>query len=1789
MRNSRFSWMNSFIKKDKKLATIVLASVLAVTLLITTFAWYVSKVSLEGSSFSTGTLDFIATGYDKDGNHITTILQDNKKAEDYAQANKPLFNKKKWHANVTETAYIVIENTGSLAMDYRISFSAAGEIEYLGGFWYALTDITDKVPAGDSVEARLQAYAALKYDPKTENDGYNMATMDRYATVGTAAKAEVQYYRLDYGMSKTAISDEYTNKSVQITPKIYVTQVGALDNDAGYGHTYNCTNVNDIIKARDYSLPGDSIKLMNNITFEGDLVFNKAINILTNNFKLEVRGNLIYDYVSTESLNVNVTGNGTVNVISPAEGIGGNFTVTAPASNVTFVGNNKVSGDIVVNRDFTVNATRSYGEAGATFDKVKIIADVDSRAAATVLVSDDTRITVADNTTLARLEAVAQSKNIEISNAGTVQTVSLSEMYELSPAPLSPQIYIVNMGYIVDPIELPTWSSKYVVLTTDPLTTKGNTRIVQTITGNNMTVTGSDTYTDADIEKESTDITVAPIGNNDGELVVYYQNIEENGETVITDIQYLLEKYFTEKGKDAATAIANITRLDIVSIGDKSVTNEDITYFKSSALNNLDYLSLERASVYDTATNTPNKLCEKAFDGFKDFTTLILPQNLTEIGNYALRNMQIDDIVNIPGSVTAFGTECFNGNSYVAFSASTPVESAYTATKGMNSIKAIFVEEYYIDAYKAMYTDYADIIFPMAQKADSEFHFVRQLSGSNEWEIVYYINNGSTNVSVGDNMRVNGNIINVVGVGARSYAAALNNVEATVKFDDSIRYISEKAFCKTKIIEVSHWSNSLETIGMSAFESCKGLTAKIVLPDSLEILENSVFKNCSNIPEINTGGATTLGSQVFYSCSNLVAAQLPEVLTIGDGETDNYTFGSCTKLVSVEIPKLYSVNKSYMFYDCDSIRELIMGSAESDVTLGTSPFSQANKTYLKLFVPVELLEKYKSIRPGAINAECIYPIGEKMNEVYVNGFNIGEYIVSDELNGDGTATLITTNVYNLSGTVEIPADWNGNPITTIYDGAFRNCSFTSATLKFSNNLRSIGNYAFYLMNGIIDVEHWGDSLESIGNHAFRGTGIGKADADGKVILTSEKLSHIGNYAFYNCDSMAYVNTGSATELGISVFGYCDALVEAELPNVTSIGDGTTSHNYTFASCYKLVSVKIPNLNSVQNQGLFYDCEALREMNMECDLPALGSQPFSEISTAQRKRIKLFVPSDLVETYKTNLSSISSYKDQIYPEGEKIGEELVNGYDIGKFIVMDNGDGNSVTLITSTLEFTGTVDLNTVDDLLGGRNVTKIGEYAFVNQMFTSASLIIGDNVTEIGKYAFRNVTSTTTHGNNYLTGIISIDLRNTEIVYDYAFNKCTGMTELVANKLVRIEGGSAFAGCSALQTINLPKLQYAAGNSFSSCTALISVSVPELLSMGDYVFAYNTKLESIYFEKIRTFGTSADSNDFYGCTALKEFIINKNITDADGIPTGNPHLNDSKSTCIILVPAIHMDAYTDDSGKWRGCVVASYDKVFEDNGNTYIVDIDGADSVKIKHYFGNTVVSSLVIPNTMTIDGVPYKVISIASGAFNSAATTLNELTLPSGMYQFPSLCLSELTALTSITVADGNGFYSSIDGVLYNFDGGMLIKYPCGRSDTSYIVNASVFAIGEYAFQNCTNLKSIQFGENLTVIDSTAFTGCALQSITFTGVTAPVLMGASIFDTTVEGFAIAVPTGAEASYAGAMNFAQYAPFFTAPTEVPDSGNTLPWSSSTATVQYALPPASSEVQPSKEEEEDPAA
>lgn len=98
---------------------------------------------------------------------------------------------------------------------------------------------------------------------------------------------------------------------------------------------------------------------------------------------------------------------------------------------------------------------------------------------------------------------------------------------------------------------------------------------------------------------------------------------------------------------------------------------------------------------------------------------------------------------------------------------------------------------------------------------------------------------------------------------------------------------------------------------------------------------------------------------------------------------------------------------------------------------------------------------------------------------------------------------------------------------------------------------------------------------------------------------------------------------------------------------------------------------------------------------------------------------------------------------------------------------------------------------------------------------------------------------------------------------------------------------------------------------------------------------------------------------------------------------------------------------------------------------------------------------------------------------------------------QVDRYALNECKGLAAIRVDAANPYNTSIAGVLYDKNATTLIKYPGGKTNIAFEVPSSVTLIKENGFASADKLQSVKITGNVNDIGSSAFQGCsALKNV---------------------------------------------------------------------------------------------
>ena len=239
----------------------------------------------------------------------------------------------------------------------------------------------------------------------------------------------------------------------------------------------------------------------------------------------------------------------------------------------------------------------------------------------------------------------------------------------------------------------------------------------------------------------------------------------------------------------------------------------------------------------------------------------------------------------------------------------------------------------------------------------------------------------------------------------------------------------------------------------------------------------------------------------------------------------------------------------------------------------------------------------------------------------------------------------------------------------------------------------------------------------------------------------------------------------------------------------------------------------------------------------------------------------------------------------------IGE--INGTDLRMIREMAGKDARG----DDTDGMLSVLDLSDAKIVAGGDSFTSndmIGDYAF-NGCSGLTSLTLPSGVTEIGSFAFYGC-----------SGLTSLTLPSgvTEIG-SFAFYGCSGLTSLTLPSGVTEIGGYAFFGCSGLTSLTLPSGVTEIGEGvFYGCSGLTSLTLPTgVTKIGYSAFSGCSGLTSLTLPSgVTEIGYSA----FSGCSGLTSIYVYAEKMSKLGTDMFNGC--DAKK-CTVYVPKGTYDDY----------------------------------------------------------------------------------------------------------------------------------------------------------------------------------------------------------------------------------------------------------------------------------------
>ena len=393
---------------------------------------------------------------------------------------------------------------------------------------------------------------------------------------------------------------------------------------------------------------------------------------------------------------------------------------------------------------------------------------------------------------------------------------------------------------------------------------------------------------------------------------------------------------------------------------------------------------------------------------------------------------------------------------------------------------------------------------------------------------------------------------------------------STVNLGSDVSVIAEFAFGNTAVSSISFSNNPNFKL------SADGTYLTNAAGDTLVLVMPNVTTFTLNDPKI-----TTVATGAFAGCSKLTAVEMPYVTSVGD-----YAFAECDKLRSITLGALTHIG-DYAFYQT-KITQL---PDLSGVTyLGQYSFAE---TYLtEVVIPAgKTVEKYAFyncpyLETVEIGDDCVLNEGafsvdaddhwtsQLHND---NGNRYHSYVYTSPLHSLTIGNNVILGDYAFCGAAEL------------------------VTIQLGENA-SIGNYTFYNNSSLVNIDL--SKVTSIGNYAFSGD-ILMMGTDS--YFTNQAIDENGYYMYsYHAAALKNVALSACQSLGEYAFAYCRSLESVILGDgITTLSDGALN------GCINLRNVSLQNLTQIGQYAL--NETALTAADLSC-ATVIGEYAFCNVTT-----------------------------------------------------------------------------------------------------------------------------------------------------------------------------------------------------------------------------------------------------------------------------------------------------------------------------------------------------------------------------------------------------------------------------------------------------------------------------------------------------------------------------------------------------------------------------------------------
>ena len=592
---------------------------------------------------------------------------------------------------------------------------------------------------------------------------------------------------------------------------------------------------------------------------------------------------------------------------------------------------------------------------------------------------------------------------------------------------------------------------------------------------------------------------------------------------------------------------------------------------------------------------------------------IVLPNGITNIGNYAFSGCNKISSVTIPNSVTSIGS------------------SAFSTCSGIKTIN---------------------------------------ISNLAAWCAISFGNSSANPLYYAKKLYLNGTLIkdlvfpnNVTSI--KSYAFYNCSSITSIAIHNAVTSIGKDAFygcssmTKVQISNLSSWCNiDFENYASNPLSVAKHLyignaeITQLTIPNGVTALKPYVFDNGAYITSLTIpNSVTVIGASAFYGCSSLssITNYTTTPQAIVSSVFTNVSTTQCPLYVPYESISAYQTADVWKTF---SIIQPIQGT--EPITSGTCgdnlTWDYNTGTKVLTISGYGAMYDYEDIYDDSGNWQtCSTPwyayassityvsLPSGLTHIGKNAFSDFTSLTAITIPSSVTSIGITAFYACISlTTITIPSN-----VTSIGSGAFNYTAITSVVWNAKNCPPKIDDEnniypPFYSIRENITSFVFGTAVEVVPQYLCYGM------TQLNAIAIPSSVTSIGKDAFYGCSSMTKVQisnlsswcnidfeTYSANPLSMAKHLY---LGNEEITQLTIPNSVTAIKPYAFDNGAYITSVIIPNSVIAIGASAFYGCSSLSSITNYATTPQnITSSVFTNVSTTQ---CSLYVPAESLEAYQT---------------------------------------------------------------------------------------------------------------------------------------------------------------------------------------------------------------------------------------------------------------------------------------------------------------------------------------------------------------------------------------------------------------------------------------------------------------------------------------------------------------------------------------------------------------------------